>query len=956
MQLQPAPAGTPRQAVWIIVASLLLGGLIAWMPWHQRLSTAAIDVQMNLALPEPRVDDVVVIDIDDASLNAMKAPFGGWPYKRDTYALLNDYLRDMGARGVAFEIVFADPREGDAALQRSLAKAPRAVLAAGALRETHDDSAAPAGVTAPSLAGALQPGWPRTTWPALAMPAAPLLPLVPTPGAVGVISVRLDDDGRLRRMPLLHEARGVSLPSLPLAVLQSVEPGGTLRWQDGDYTYGNHRWPVDGLGRVVVRFPQRRDGVTTLAFARVAQAALGIQDDPALAGSIRGRVAFVGSSAFLADSAVTPQGEMRGAALLAANYSALANDRVLHAPGWPLDAALLALAVLPGLVCLRSGRPAPVRDGLFAVVGLAAVVALSTGALAAAGQQSHALPALTLTLCGLLGAWAAYQYCITQANRRLALERAMADAANRAKSEFLANVSHEIRTPMNSLLGMAELMADTPLTIEQRRYVEIFRSSGRTLFDLINELLDLSKIEAGRLELANAGFSLPALLDDLRALLGPRAAEKNLALNFQVAADAGDGAFGDRQRLSQVLINLVGNAIKFTAAGSVDVSIRRDTDDRDLLHLAVADTGIGIAPSKHQAIFEPFTQGDGVSPTYGGTGLGLSITRNLVELMGGRIHVDSEPGRGTTFHASVRMPVHLLAQAQGLALAAPITTPADAALPLVILLAEDNAVNTFLVTSLLRKSPYVLDTASNGLMALEKFRVGRYDVVLTDMQMPGMDGFTFAREIRRIEAAEGRPRTAVIALTAFAFEADVQRSRDAGCDDHLAKPIGRQQLIDAIERHRPRVAAAPASGAAASDTATRHTARPADPAALAARLAALPHVDAGAALQRLGGDGQLYLRVIEHAQIFLGDWLPGFDMQLQRGHTAQARRLVHDLKSVAAAVGATNLSQAALALELALRGEQADRPIESLRAAVEQHLRAVLLVLTHALNTDVDPL
>ncbi|HSW22933.1 MAG TPA: ATP-binding protein, partial [Burkholderiaceae bacterium] len=778
---------------------------------------------------------------------------------------------------------------------------------------------------------------PRTPWPALAMPTGTLLAAQAASAAVGVVSVQLDDDGRLRRMPLLHEVQGHGLPSLPLAVLQAMSPDTPLEYRDGRYRLGAHRWPVDERGRVVVKLPPR-DAIATTGFQRVAVAALGIIDDPLLRERFAGRVVFVGSSAFLSDQAITPRGPLSGTQLLAATTSALASDQVLSPPSRALDAVLIVIALLPAAALWRRARPDAPVDALLALAAATTMLMTSTLVLAIARVQSHAFAALTVGAAVLVLALWAYQGFIRRANRQLATERAMADAASRAKSEFVAQVSHEIRNPMNSLLGMAELLADTPLTPEQRRYVETFRASGLTLFKLINDLLDLSKIEAGRLELNPSAFLLPELLAEVQALMQPQAEKKGLAWRMHVEPGPSPGVWCDRQRLQQVLVNLAGNALKFTMQGSITITARRDARLPDMLQLTVADTGIGIVASKHHTIFQPYVQGDGgTTLSYGGTGLGLSITKRLIEMMGGQIRVESAPGMGATFLLDVLAPQR--------ALETPAAVPAAAGgayagTRLNILLAEDNAANVFLIESLLKPSGHVLHTAANGLLALERFRAGRYDIVLSDVQMPGMDGLTLIREIRQLESEEGRPRAAVIALTAFAFEADVERSRAAGCDDHLAKPISRAALLAAIERHRPS-----ARGTAAPAPAQAPAQRGAD---LVTRLQASGAIDAHAASERLGTDEALYLRVLAHAQVFLGDWLGGFRGARASGDGDHALRMAHDLKGIAATIGAQQLSDAALELEQALRAGVADAEVEPMLAPLAQRLREVLLALAEA--------
>src|SRR5262245_61599771 len=319
--------GERRRLVWVAPLALLIAGLLSLTPLHQRLSLALLDSQMQLALRDLPFDDVAVVDIDDASIKTLQQQLGPWPYRRDTYALLADYLLELGAKRVVCDIVFGDARDGDGALNRSIERSGRIVLAAGALRESIDSDTA-ARNALQRVGAPLPANWPRTIWPALTVPAASLAVAQPASGAVGVMSVQLDEDGRLRRMPFVHEAQGVGVPALPLAALQAAAPATALEYSEGRYRFGSHRWRVDPHGRVVLKLPAP-EAVPTLAFARVAAAALGITRDESLRAAVVGRTVFVGSTAFLADHAITPRGPLPGTQVLAATTSALANDRVL---------------------------------------------------------------------------------------------------------------------------------------------------------------------------------------------------------------------------------------------------------------------------------------------------------------------------------------------------------------------------------------------------------------------------------------------------------------------------------------------------------------------------------------------------------------------------------------------------------------------------------------------------
>ena len=772
-----------RAALFALIA-FLITALFEFSDVFRRFDYALSDAHSRLSAPTVNFDDVVVIDVDEDSIAQLQPKIGAWPYDREIYALVTQWLKKAGARGIAFDIVFSEARKGDDAFAETIDD--RVVLAAAALPFTFERDA--------QYHALLQKKWvnaaPKSDVKVLTDVTLPHAQLAAR-AKIGVTFTDIDRDGILRRTPLGYSVYGRFAPSLALALWQAGSQS-TVAVADGWVSMGDKRWPVSDKGEVLLRYPKDVSSLRTVSFYQAVLAAGGLAGMESLAASFRGKRVVIGSSsALLGDLKQTPLGMLPGLKVQAMVGGLLAGGHVLkpRSTPWMLLLAAGAMWLTASLGHPRWQSKLLVQWAVFPLVivfvGIFAAIAH------ASGQDIGLLFAICAGLLAHLIGLLYQQLQLYRNNQRLELEKRAATQADALKSQFLSHITHELRTPLTAIMGFNNInWHDNELGREQRMSNgEIVDRNCRDMLSLVNNLLDQAKIEAGQLTIQKHPDKLRTVISDAIATVQPLLRGKPVKLRSD-EIDVPEYLDIDAFRLRQVILNLLSNAIKFTETGEICLVSAWHAGE---LTLSVIDTGPGMPEQAVKRLFTAFEQADAsVAAKHGGTGLGLTISRNLARLMGGDITVHSAVGKGTTFTVTIAA---ASASAEGSDPAVSIKS-ADSARNVLhgtVLVAEDMPDTRALVVRHLEQFGLTVYQAVNGEEAIEIALAKRPDVVLMDMEMPIVAGAEATRTLRMCGFS-----TPILALTAQKSEAEHLRALAAGCNSVVEKPMTRSSLLTAL--------------------------------------------------------------------------------------------------------------------------------------------------------------
>ncbi len=825
-----------RDRLGPIFVGLAVAATVGTTPVARQLDRSLGDFTAGLVAPtvaDPSGGSIV-FDVDDRTLAESNPLTGSWPYGRDVWARVVDYLRVHQARGIVLDVLFAEPRAGDAQLSAALDRAPGTVVAASTVpfALTADTSSA---TSMAGLGWRVPPDAPATVW-ADVMPPRPELRRA---GGVAVVTVQPDEDGVVRRVALLHRTGRAVLPAIGLAAVARDATSATvpsISWTPGaggggTLRLGDRTFPVDGQGRAELWYPKTLDGLTTIRFDRLARAALTRAPDPALAALVWNRRVIVGASALMLDYSVqTPRGRMAGVDFARLSAALLAQERVLRPPTWRWDLVLFVLAFVVPFAIDNARRETPARLMFALPLAWMAIAAVAVALLVILHQRT----ALVTPLVAALGATAALgmQELVRLRRERLRLveERLAAERATDLKTRFINHVAHELRTPLSAIQGFGRLIGqDASGTSDRQDYAQVIVRNSTHLLRLVNNLLDDARMATGHLVADPQPAAVRQIVRDVVATADGLPRSEGVQILTHVEAGVPERLLIDELRVRQIVLNLVANAAKFTERGHIRVDVSWRADE---LAVAVEDTGSGIEPEAVDRVFEEFEFGSPAAARAGGSGLGLSVSRRLARLMGGDLVLASTMvGSGTRFVLTIPAPaVAALAdpaaagppaplpipasmpaaerRPMGGPAAGPVADPRTAAAPAMpeppagwkpaILVCDDSPDIRQLLSVVLDRAGAEAILAPTGEDAVASLASRRPDAVLLDLDLPGMSGLDVAEHLRA-----ARYDGPVIAVTGGGDDLTPATLREQGFTDIVHKPTPGSVLIEVLAGHLP---------------------------------------------------------------------------------------------------------------------------------------------------------